>query len=398
MNSYTDLDMIHDFLKKTAGVDIHYIKNSSSALQQYDCILAGSMKKGELIPEILKEHRIYHICDAFSLSYTITCHKNREYPLTIIGPFLKSEPNDSFLISVMSQNRMHPNVKKQLRDYYEHIPVVNASLVCYLAGVIANYFHGAEMDLSIVPLDYTSVISGIGDPFYSDSENSTLINNFNNEFPNKELIHHFVRHGNLKNAVAAYDSVVRSLEVHNPDMKLNQAQKYSYSLNAICHHAAYEGGVPIAVLDFISEKNLKEIDSSASVSALREINNRALFEYATIVRYLHLKHYSRPVQRVIEYIFINLNRELTLTELAASIKVSPSYLSALFKKETGRSPIAFVIEKKIFYACQLLRETPMSVQEIAQYLGYRDTSYFSRVFRKIKHVTPQAYRKDPANK
>ncbi len=94
-----------------------------------------------------------------------------------------------------------------------------------------------------------------------------------------------------------------------------------------------------------------------------------------------------------QYIHQNLDRPLSLVELAASIYVTPNYLCRFFKKHTGTSPLQYIQQLKIEEAIKRLLYTDYSVQMISEQLGYSSASYFARVFSTHTGVSPTAYRK-----
>ena len=91
-----------------------------------------------------------------------------------------------------------------------------------------------------------------------------------------------------------------------------------------------------------------------------------------------------------------LRNNCTLThridELAAQTGISVSHFSAIFKKETGFSPIDFLIRQRIQYASQLLVTSQEPISVVATIVGYDDPYFFSRSFRKIMGCSPRAYR------
>lgn len=94
----------------------------------------------------------------------------------------------------------------------------------------------------------------------------------------------------------------------------------------------------------------------------------------------------------IQYMKQQLHENLSLSDLTNHFNISPSYLNAIFKEETNKSPIEFFIKMKMDEACSLLRITTMKINEIAQSLGYSDPYYFSRLFRKTIGISPKSYR------
>ncbi|MDR1980497.1 MAG: AraC family transcriptional regulator [Tannerellaceae bacterium] len=98
--------------------------------------------------------------------------------------------------------------------------------------------------------------------------------------------------------------------------------------------------------------------------------------------------------KVIHYMEENIERNLTLHELAAYFKYSPSHFSMLFKKEMVVSPINYFIRLKIQKACQYIALTNLKLNEISAKLGFDEPAYFARVFIKIMGVSPSSYRKN----
>ena len=92
--------------------------------------------------------------------------------------------------------------------------------------------------------------------------------------------------------------------------------------------------------------------------------------------------------RVIHYMQENIDRNLTLDELAAHFKYSSSHFSMLFQKEAKSSPINFFIQLKMQKACQYIEMTNYKINEIALKLGFEDPAYFSRIFTKTVGVSP----------
>lgn len=100
-----------------------------------------------------------------------------------------------------------------------------------------------------------------------------------------------------------------------------------------------------------------------------------------------------PVQRMLAYIEQHKTDPIRLDQLAEICKKSPSQAERLFRAETGIPPYRYFLNRKLDLACQLLRETGMSVRDIASYLSFEDEFYFSGLFRKKIGVSPTQYRK-----
>jgi AraC-like DNA-binding protein len=96
--------------------------------------------------------------------------------------------------------------------------------------------------------------------------------------------------------------------------------------------------------------------------------------------------------KVFEYIERNYGQPITLAEIAALLPVSVSYMQRMFKQATGQSFTEYIQNLRVRKCCELLRQTAMSVKEIAAKAGYRDMKFFHELFRKKTGLTPRAYR------
>lgn len=78
---------------------------------------------------------------------------------------------------------------------------------------------------------------------------------------------------------------------------------------------------------------------------------------------------------------------------ASSLHITPKYLSEVLLLETGKTAKQLISDHLLWEAKSLLRQTTMSVQEISYWLGFQESAYFSRAFKKAEGVTPVEYRK-----
>ena len=111
-----------------------------------------------------------------------------------------------------------------------------------------------------------------------------------------------------------------------------------------------------------------------------------------LVKTHSIKQFSPPVQKAITTISADLTADLSLSRLADMQNISPGYLSAVFKKETGQTVTNYVNQKRMKHAAQLLSETTLQVQTVAQHCGFLDVHYFSKVFKKYIGKTPKEFK------
>lgn len=101
---------------------------------------------------------------------------------------------------------------------------------------------------------------------------------------------------------------------------------------------------------------------------------------------------ARAITLVKDYIAAHLDQELSLTLLAAQVFLNPSYLSRLFRRDTGMTLMGYINSARIEKARELLVSTNMRIAGIAAQVGLESPSYFNQVFRRHCGVSPQEYR------
>lgn len=106
---------------------------------------------------------------------------------------------------------------------------------------------------------------------------------------------------------------------------------------------------------------------------------------------------SRSVSLLVQHIHKEYASDLTLEYLAEKVCLTPSYISSLFKKETGKSITTYINEYRMEKAKAMLRNTNMKLVDIAAAVGYSSQIYFNMLFKKMFGLTPSQYRESGKN-
>ena len=96
---------------------------------------------------------------------------------------------------------------------------------------------------------------------------------------------------------------------------------------------------------------------------------------------------------ILEYVDENYNKDLTLESVSSHFGLNPSYFSRMFKKALGSAYTEYLNFVRICKAEKLLKDTDMSVLEVAMETGFSSVTYFNRVFKKIRNCSPTTYKK-----
>jgi AraC family transcriptional regulator len=132
-------------------------------------------------------------------------------------------------------------------------------------------------------------------------------------------------------------------------------------------------------------------ESAAQFLAVHLLREHCTFEH-------NVKEYSgglssNSLRRVINYVKANIDTDFSLDDLAQQTAMSTYHFCRLFKQSTGESPNQLVVRLRIEEAQRLLKETNLSVLDIAGSVGYNSPSHLATQFRRFTGVTPSAYRK-----
>ena len=134
-----------------------------------------------------------------------------------------------------------------------------------------------------------------------------------------------------------------------------------------------------------------------------EIDNQYAASALTYDFLMSLVEYARPaeqgidappefINRVSEYCLKNIDKPVSVSDMAKCAGYSRYHFARLFKEYTGSGPQYFMNELRIRMAVRLLQTEHLSVKEIAQRCGFEDISYFCKIFRKFQKVSPNEFR------
>ena len=98
------------------------------------------------------------------------------------------------------------------------------------------------------------------------------------------------------------------------------------------------------------------------------------------------------VLRAQDYLGAHMEEEVNVSDLARRIGVSREHLSRAFREQTGTTPHAYIVRRKVRHACRILRESTLSNKEVAQRLGYSSPAHFARSFKRLVGMTPSRFR------
>ena len=162
-------------------------------------------------------------------------------------------------------------------------------------------------------------------------------------------------------------------------------------LNLLLHHYERRGRNAAEIEKMLQNYNL--LDRIQSLQEIRQKIIEMVMECVSTESVADANARSK-IQMAIGYIQEHFAENLTVNVLAEHYGMSPNYFSSMFKKEMSRSAVNYITELRINQARELLYHSELSVVDISKKVGYEDSQYFFRVFKKYLGMTPLQYREE----
>ena len=163
-----------------------------------------------------------------------------------------------------------------------------------------------------------------------------------------------------------------------------------------CHVLRYRFGIAFSFV--FQEKEIEWSQVAEELERLRQIATNRLNPDQQLVmagvEYFEDAEESEKsfVNRLMNYMWENIDGDLSLCTLSDKLHLNPSYLSRRFKSLTGKNLTEAILELRVKKACELLKNTSLKISEIAPMVGYETAANFSKVFKKMMNITPREYR------
>lgn len=164
------------------------------------------------------------------------------------------------------------------------------------------------------------------------------------------------------------------------------AQQRVYELLFVVSRLMLEWGVDVDRYEAFSQKSTYHQLKRQVIDFIQEI--------AKAYKELRVQLEPDTMLQIKQYIQKNAHEDISLEMVAEQVRLSPHYVSRMFKEQVGTNYIDYLTECRIERAKSLLCDPEKSLKEITFEIGYSDPNYFSRVFKKMTDLSPTEYRKE----
>lgn len=343
---------------------------------------------------------IFKVLDIFNCIYIFIPLPDVEADtLLLIGPYTSTFTSNEDIEAKALSYSLSSSTTKIIQKYFSSVPYISDDSFLSIAinCLCEKMFNGFEnfsikqmqtddlSDINIL-LNNTRIIEDTDSPLIS-------IQMIEKAYENENKLLNAISQGLAHKAEMFFANGKPSdmLEARLTD-KLRNAKNFLIVLNTLARKAVEQGGVHPIHIDSISSDFALKIEACKSTTECDELFFKIVRKYSRLVQKHSQKSYSLLVQKVITCIDTDITADLSLKTQAKLLNVNPSYLSALFKKETGVTLTEYVNKMRVERAKQFLKKGNIQIQTVAQNCGILDVNYFTKIFKKYTGVTPKEFR------
>lgn len=345
----------------------------------------------------LETKTVYKMKDSFGFSYIYLLLPDTE-PDTVlfIGPYCSDTLSENKVIELEEKNGIQPKFHKMFADFCSSVPIISdQSHMLLVIDVFAERIWKTsgfstvdierEKQLPVSPIDQSSDEDKL-DNFRINMDVMERRYRYENELMRAVSL------GQINKVNLLLESFSEESFEKRVSDPIRNLKNFSIIMNTLLRKAAESGGVHPVYLDRVSSSFAQKIEQIAYLSEGKGIAREMFQTYCRLVRKHSMKDFSPIVQKAIIFIESDLSANLTLSTIAEAQNVSGGYLSAIFKKETGKTITQWITEKRINHAIHLLSTTHLQIQNVALRCGIMDVQYFSKIFKRQVGKTPKEYR------
>ncbi len=217
---------------------------------------------------------------------------------------------------------------------------------------------------------------------------------YNHTYQEEHRILDMVRMGNLEEAVRLSDE----MDFHVAKLASNEITHWRNVATVavtLCTRAAIEGGLKPSLAYHISDYYIIKASEARDRESILSCRTSAIRELTKRVQEIRKKgHTSIYVERCRDYVEQHYREKIYLDYIAKNLGISGSYLSRLFKKETGICLQDYINDVRLHRAAHLLVFSDEPIPKIAAYVNFPSQSYFGKLFKAKTGRTPRQYREE----
>lgn len=203
----------------------------------------------------------------------------------------------------------------------------------------------------------------------------------------------FVKAGLDEKAICVVE-IIFSKIANSKNITIEQVRVISINIISTVLGAVSEMGLTYGEVYGKKELPYSQIFQIDTLVNMEEYIKNLMISTIKSIKIMRFRKSKKVIDDITDYIKINFsNYNLSLLNIASKFYVNPSYLSRIFKQETGQSFTEYLLRLRMEKAIEFLKETQMKAYQVAEAVGIKDPYYFSNCFKKFTGVSVNEYRK-----
>ncbi len=353
----------------------------------------------DLVCQKIKPGALVYVKDEFLHSYLFlrvpeSYVTEDDTELMSLGPFLEKHMEDGDILEIMRDNHIPEHLLANISSFYDGLPVVeNTDTLESLVLCLATGLFGQEYHIVRLP-EYDTVFLGYNQAvqqFHEDPELALASIGERYEVENQLL--DAISAGDYDHAHSVFQKFLTYRITPRAEDPVRNQQHIAIIFNTLFRKAVERSGVHPLYIDDLSTKFAVLINKTESMNALDSLTKEMVHKYCLLVKNYAMKGYASVTKEIISYIDFHYTEDLSLNFFADMFSLTRTYLSSLFKNDTGTTLTDHIHQVRMRKAISLINSTALPVTVIATTCGYNDINYFIRIFKRTYGLSPKQYRK-----
>lgn len=312
------------------------------------------------------------------------------------GPVLMINPEEFLLEEILASHKVPPENLEELREACYAIPYVSTARVRSLAEILklntqALSLHLGQKMVAVRAAAGTEESAGIDSLLPGETVGVLSPGAAGYPLAKERELLTFISKGDLDGSRKTLNEILGLIFFYSNN-NLGAIKLRVEELVVLLSRAAIDGGASIEEIIGLNNDYLVRVRESQSVYDLSAVLSIILSRFVDCVFTLRSIKHADLIRKSIHFIRSQYTGSLSLEKAAEYVHLSPSHFSRIFHEATGESFVAYLTRIRIEKAKSLLQTHSIPLAEIGARTGFKDQSYFTRVFKRSTGMSPGKYR------
>lgn len=317
----------------------------------------------------------------------------------LLGPTYQNQPSRIQIRDYMFSLGLKEDYLKAYGELQNSITPMPLEMFLHLLCLVYYYVSDEKLDVSRILLyDCSGKISSqeydaLEEPTVPDSivlQTEPVHDTYDYE---KKMLS-YVSAGDMDSLQHLFSSTSAGQAGKTAGTYLRQMKNIFIATATLVSRAAIEGGLSRETALSLSDQYIQHCEKHNDPQRILNLQRHMILDYTSQVQHLTNGQPGNLFFRnIAAYISEHITESVSVSRIAKAFYLSPNYLSARFKQESGIPLSSYIQQQKIQKAKEYLKNTDRSILEISTFLGFSSQGYFQNVFKKNTGMTPGEFRK-----